>query len=55
MGYHYEHEQDFGMFWSNDPQTTIGAMIASLGLEEFDAQVARNRRLQDAARGRSVP
>jgi len=55
VGFHYEHQEDLGMFWSNDPQTTIGAMIESLGLEELDAQTARNRRLQDAARGRSVP
>jgi hypothetical protein len=27
-------------------------MIQSLGLEEIDAQIVRNRRLQDAARGR---
>ena len=55
VGYHYEPEEDLGMFWSNDPRTTIGTMIQSLGLEEIDAQIARNRRLQDAARGRSVP
>ncbi len=54
IGYHYEHEQDVGIFWSNDPHTTIGEMTQSLGLEELDAQVARNRRLQDAARGRFV-
>jgi predicted amidohydrolase len=53
--YHYEPREDLGMFWSNDPQTTIGAMVQSLGMEEIDAQIARNRRLQDAARGRSVP
>ena len=29
-------------------------MIGSLGLEEIDAQVERNRRLQDAARGGSA-
>ena len=51
VGYHYEPREDLGLFWSNDPRTTIGAMIRSLGLEEIDAQVERNRRLQDAARG----
>jgi predicted amidohydrolase len=50
VGYHYEPREDLGLFWSNDPKTTIGEMIRSLGLEEIDAQVARNRRLQDAAR-----
>jgi predicted amidohydrolase len=52
VGYHYEPREDLGMFWSNDPQTTIGTMIQSLGLEEIDVQIARNRRLQDSARGR---
>ena len=51
VGYHYVPREDLGLFWSNDPETTIGAMIRSLGLEEIDAQVERNRQLQDAARG----
>jgi predicted amidohydrolase len=55
VGYHYEPREDLGMFWSNDRHVTIGTMIQSLGLEEIDAQIARNRRLQDTARGRSVP
>jgi hypothetical protein len=52
VGYHYEPREDLGICWSNDPQTPIGTMIATLGLEELGAQIARNRRLQDAARGR---
>jgi hypothetical protein len=52
VGYHYEPREDLGMFWSYDPRTTIGTMIQSLGLEEIDVQIARNRRLQDSARGR---
>ena len=51
VGFHYEPREDLGLFWSNDPETTIGTMIGSLGLEELDAQVARNRQLQDTARG----
>jgi predicted amidohydrolase len=51
VGYHYEPREDLGMFWSNDPRTTIGTMIQSLGLEEIDTQIARNRLLQDSARG----
>ena len=39
-----------GLFWSNDPATPIGAMVHSIGGEELDAQLARNRRLQNAAR-----
>lgn len=51
VGFHYDPREDVGLFWSNDPGTSIGAMIRSLGLEELDAQLQRNRRLQDAARG----
>jgi predicted amidohydrolase len=51
VGFHYEPREDLGMFWSNDPHTTIGEMVRSLGLEEIDPQIARNRLLQDAARG----
>jgi predicted amidohydrolase len=54
VGYHYEPREDLGLFWSNDPRTTVGEMMRSLGLEEIDAQVGRNRRLQDAARGDPV-
>jgi hypothetical protein len=52
VGCYYEPREDLGMFWSNDPHTPIGAMSESLGLEEIDAQIARNRRLQDSARRR---
>jgi predicted amidohydrolase len=49
VGYHYDPSQDMGLFWSNDPTTTIGAMVRSIGAEELDAQIARNRRLYQAA------
>jgi predicted amidohydrolase len=51
VGFHYDPTEDMGLFWSNDPKTTIGEMVRSIGDEELDAQVERNRRLQDAARG----
>jgi hypothetical protein len=54
-GYHYQPREDIGMFWSNDPRLSIGSMVQALGLEEIDAQIARNRRLQDAARGCRAP
>jgi predicted amidohydrolase len=54
VGYHYEPREDLGLFWSNDPRMSIGEMLRSLGLEDLDSQVARNRRLQDAARGGPV-
>jgi hypothetical protein len=51
VGFHYDRREDMGLFWSNDPATTIGEMVRSIGGEGLDAQVTRNRRLQDAARG----
>ena len=55
VGFHYEPREDLGLFWSNDPATSIGTMIASLGGEEIDRQIARNLRLQDAARSAPAP
>lgn len=52
VGYHYEPREDLGLFWSNDPKMTIGEMIRSLGLEQIDAQVERNRRLYEPAVGK---
>ena len=40
-----------GLFWSNEPATTIGAMIRSIGGEELDRQVERNGRLARDGRG----
>jgi hypothetical protein len=46
VGFHYDTREDMGLFWSNDPGTTIGEMIRSIQGEELDLQVERNRRLQ---------
>jgi predicted amidohydrolase len=51
VGFHYETREDVGLFWSNDPATTIGEMVRSIGGEELDPQVARNRRLYHSTRG----
>jgi predicted amidohydrolase len=51
VGFHYYHEEDNGIFWSNDPKMTIGQMIGSLNLAETDDNVERIRKLQDKARG----
>jgi predicted amidohydrolase len=51
VGFIYYDKEDMGIFWSNDPKTTIGQMIASLGLIEVDESIARIRALQDRARG----
>ena len=51
VGFHYEAREDVGLFWSNDPRTTIGTMVRSIGGEEIDEQVERNRRLHERASG----
>jgi predicted amidohydrolase len=51
VGFYYYHEEDNGLFWSNDPEMTIGQMIGSLNLTESDANAERVRVLQDKARG----
>ena len=51
VGYHYYPTEDTGIFWSNDPATTIGQMIRALNLAEMDAEIERSRRIQDTVRG----
>ncbi len=51
VGYHYYRSQDAGVFWSNDPTTTIGQMIGALNLVDSDANAERVRQLDDKARG----
>jgi hypothetical protein len=55
VGFHYETREDVGLFWSNDPRTKIGDMVRSIGGEEIDAQVERNRRLHERASGGRKP
>jgi predicted amidohydrolase len=51
VGFNYYDGEDMGIFWSNDPTTTIGQMISSLGLIEVNESIERIRALQDKARG----
>ena len=46
VGFDYSSREDTGIFWSNDSQVTIGAMIRELGLKEMPAEIER----MDAAR-----
>ena len=41
VAFHYYEDEDRGIFWSNDPRTTIREMVRSLGLEEQYEQLAR--------------
>jgi predicted amidohydrolase len=51
VGFNYYRPEDKGIFWSNDPKTTIAQMMASVGLETSDSNVERLRLLQDKVRG----
>jgi predicted amidohydrolase len=51
VGFHYYHQQDNGIFWSNDPEMTIGQMVRSLNLVDTNANVERVRKLQNKTRG----
>jgi predicted amidohydrolase len=52
VGYRYSESEDRGIFWSNDPEQSIGEMARSLDLLETPAQrEARAREAQDRLRG----
>ena len=41
VGGTYSSREDTGVFWSNDPQLTIGAMARELGFKELPAEIER--------------
>lgn len=43
IGYAWSTREDTGLFWSNDPNLSIGAMMKELDQEQMDAQVERIR------------
>jgi predicted amidohydrolase len=49
VGYHYYEDEDCGIFWSNDPKTTIGEMVRSIGVLELEDERARVRQFYRAA------
>jgi len=52
VGFRYSESEDRGVFWSNDPNRTIGEMARSLNLLDTPAeQQARARAAQDQLRG----
>jgi hypothetical protein len=40
-GFRWSPREDTGLFWSDDPAMTVGAMLRQLQVETMDAQVAR--------------
>ena len=51
VGYSYYRDEDYGLFWSNDPNMPVGRMVKELGLVEMDEQLARSKKIQDEVRG----
>ncbi|MEW5975898.1 MAG: carbon-nitrogen hydrolase family protein [Acidobacteriota bacterium] len=43
IGFRYYEDEDCGIFWSNDPATTVGDMVRSAGLQELEEEMARVR------------
>ena len=48
-GFRYYEDEDCGIFWSNDPQMTIGQMVRSIGVLELEEEMARVRQFYRAA------
>lgn len=51
VGYTYYRDEDFGLFWSNDPTFPIRRMVEELGLVEFNEQLKLARQVQNKIRG----
>jgi hypothetical protein len=45
VGFRYYPDEDCGLFWSNDPGTTIGQMLRSIGVAEAEDELRRIREL----------
>ena len=43
VGFRYYEDEDCGIFWSNDPKTTIGEMVRSIGVLELEEEMKRVR------------
>ncbi|PYJ85283.1 MAG: hypothetical protein DME22_09760 [Verrucomicrobia bacterium] len=43
VGFRYYEDEDCGIFWSNDPRTTIGEMVRAIGVLELEDEMARVR------------
>jgi predicted amidohydrolase len=49
VGYRYYEAEDRGIFWSNDPSTTIGQMVRSIGVAEEEEEFQRIEKLYHKA------
>jgi len=49
VGFRYYEDEDHGIFWSNDPTKSIGAMVREMGLAEAVPELERIKKLYGAA------
>lgn len=49
VGFHYYPDEDCGIFWSNDPGTTIRQMVRSIGVAEQEDELQRIQKLYEQA------
>ncbi len=49
VGFRYYEAEDCGIFWSNDPSTTIGQMARSIGVAEEEDELQRIEKLYHRA------
>jgi predicted amidohydrolase len=49
VGFRYYEAEDCGIFWSNDPSTTIGQMVRSIGVAEEEEELQRIEKLYHRA------
>jgi predicted amidohydrolase len=49
IGFRYYEDEDCGIFWSNDPQKSIGTMVREMGLAEAGPELERIKKLYRAA------
>jgi len=47
VGFHYSEREDYGIFWSNDPNTPIEKMLEETKLLAEDVYLPRNRALRE--------
>jgi hypothetical protein len=56
VGHAYSEREGTGIFWSNDVEMSIGAMMRDVGLWEMPEAIERSRRAQEKARRvRGIP
>jgi hypothetical protein len=51
VGFKYYFGEDCGIYWSNDPKTSIGELLRTFGFPEPSDDFELERQLQDKVRG----